>query len=214
MTAYAQRRDVYKYGLARGALGSNARLVDSALAATDVVTLDNHGFETDDILIFRATEGGNLPAPLSAGTTYFAIRLTDATFQVAATQGGSAIDLTTDAVSTLVAIDLPFDDVLEFYSRWVDHFIPAHAVPFTAPYPVTVVAIVAELAAKKLQQIAGQTSVSVGEYELAAKAQLERFAMGLPLRDASATAATNKTVTATLVATGLDPRGWGSGVLP
>ncbi len=86
-------------------------------------------------------------------------------------------------------------------------------MPLTAPYPVTVVAIVAELAAKKLQQISGVTSVSVNEAEVAAKAQLQRWAKGIPLRDAAATAPTNLAVRATL-GTVSDPRGWGSGSLP
>src|SRR5690242_15137565 len=155
MVAYASRRDVYDYGLPRGTLGMPARLVESSLAATDVLELDGHGFETDDPVILRAAEGGTLSAPLVAGTTYYAINLSDSTFQLAAAAGGAAIDLTTDGVSMLVATPLPFDKVLEFYSRFVDSFLPAHAVPLVAPYPDVVVATVAELAAKKLLHLCG-----------------------------------------------------------
>jgi hypothetical protein len=212
VTAYATRRDVYRYGLPRGTLGSPARLVAASRASTDVLELDGHGFEDDDELLLRATDGGTLSAPLVAGTTYDAIRLTDSTFKLSATAGGAAINLTSDGVSMLVAIALPFDEVLEFYSRWVDDLLPAHLVPLSAPVPVTVVATVAELAAKKLLQLAGHASVTVNEAELAAKARLERWAKGLPLRDTTATASANLAVSEAAGAS--DPRGWGSGSLP
>lgn len=213
MAAYATRRDVYRYGLPRGTLGSDARLVASALAATDLVVLDGHGFETDDEIVVRAEEGGSLPTPLVTGTTYYAIRVSESAFQVAATAGGAAIDLTSDAVSMFVAGALPFDEILELYSRFVDPFIPAHLVPLEAPIPVVIVATVAELAAKKLLHLSGQTSVAVNEAELAAKAQLERWAKGVPLRDPRATASANLAVTSTM-GSATDPRGWGSGTLP
>lgn len=209
---YAVRKDVYRYGLARGTLSAGARFVASALASTNVLELDDHGFETDDEVMLRAADGGTLSSPLVAGASYFAIRLNAGTFKLAAAPGGPAIDLTTDGVSMLVAIALPFDEVLEFYSRFVDPYIPAHLVPLAAPFPVVVTATVAELAAKKLQHLAGQSSVSVGDAELAAMAQLERWAKGIPLRDARATEPTNLAVTASSAAG--DPRGWGSERLP
>jgi hypothetical protein len=111
--------------------------------------------------------------------------LSDSTFQLSATPIGSPITLTTDGVSMLVSADLPFDDVLEFYSRFADGCLPAHAVPLPAPYPVTVVAIVAQLSAKLLQNLSGVTSHSMQELELGAKAQLERYGAGIPVRDAA-----------------------------
>jgi hypothetical protein len=208
MTAYATRADLYRYGLPRGLLANPARLCASAEDSTDTFELDNHGFETDDQLLFRPEEGGELPAPLVLGTTYYAIRVTDSTFKVAAAAAGSAINLTTDGVSVLVAIALPITEVLEFYSRFADAFLPAHLVPLKSPYPITVTALVAELAAKRLLLIAGQSSQSMTEIELSAKAQLERWAKGIPLRDSRATASANLAVSEG--STG-DPRGWGVG---
>jgi hypothetical protein len=187
MTAYAAKKDVFKYGLPRGALGNPGRLVDSSLASTSVITLQEHGYDSGDAVTTRATEGGTLSAPLVAGTVYYVLYVTDSTFQLSLTPLGSPITLTTDGVSMVVASDLPFADVLEFYSRFVDGFLPAHAVPLPAPYPITVVAIVAELAAMKLQILSGLKSESMATYELAAKAQLERFARGIPVRDAAIT---------------------------
>lgn len=208
MTAYATRADLYRYGLTRGLLANPARLCATVEDSTDTFELDNHGFETDDQLLFRPEEGGELPAPLVAGQTYYAIRVTDSTFKVSATAGGAAVNLTTDGVSVLVAVALPIDEVLEFYSRFVDPFLPAHLVPLTPPYPVTVTATVAKLAAKELLRIAGQTSESMTELEIGAKAQLERWAKGIPLRDARATASTNLAVSE---GSSTDPRKWGTG---
>lgn len=191
MVAYATRADVYRYGLPRGQLANPGRLCASAIAVTSAFELDGHGFETDDALLFRAESGGELPAPLVAGMTYYAIRENDQTFKVAHAPAGAAIHLTSDGVSVVVATALPMDEVLEFYSRFVDAFLDAHLVPLKAPYPVTVTALVAELSAKKLLLLAGQSSASMTEAELAAKAQLERWAKGLPLRDARATASAN-----------------------
>lgn len=215
MTAYAVRSDVYKYGLARGSLVNQGRTCQSALASTDTFELSEHGYENNDIVMFRAADGGSLPAPIAAGTPYYAIRTDESHFQVSTTLSGGAVNLTTDGVSTIVYQDLPFNDVLEFYSRFVDGFLPAHAVPLQAPYPITVVAIVAELAARKLQLIGGVISGSMAEQELAAKAQIERWATGVPLRDPTQKP-TNLAVNQSLSTSG-DPRGWtpnGSGMLP
>lgn len=219
MTAnvYASRSDVYAYGLPRGTLGMPARLVASALAATDTVELDGHGFATNDQILFRAAEGGSLPAPLVAATIYYAIYVSDSTFKVAAAPNGPVIDLTVDGVNVLVATPLPFDQVLEFYSRWADGFLPAHLVPLQLDgdgrYPVIVSGVVAELASRKLQQLAGHTSASVEEFEKVAMAQLDRWSKGVPLRD-PAEGAANKSIASSLVVTGVDPRGWGTETIP
>jgi len=206
VTTYATRRDVFRYGLPRGTLAGEGRLVESSSASTNVLTLESHGFETDDEVLVRAIEGGTLSVPLVAGTAYYVIRLTDSTFSLAAAAGGAAIDLTTTGVSMWVTIALPFAEILALYSRWVDDVVP-HLVPFTVPYPVQVVAAVATLAGKRLQQIAGVSSISMAELEVGEKAQLERWGKGIPMRDTTATASSNLTITATLGASA-DARGW------
>lgn len=216
--SYATRKDVYALGLPRGTLGAQGRSIASVAASTDVLELEDHGFETGDAVLLRAEAGGSLPAPLVEGTTYFVIRLTSSTFQLAETDGGSAINLTSAGENVLIATELPFDRVLEFYSRWVDAFLPAHAVPLTpaddGSFPSFVVGIVAELSAKKLQILSGTVSESIAQYEVAAKAQLERWSKGIPLRDSRATASTNLAVKASASSGNTDPRGWGSGCLP
>lgn len=204
---YATRADLFRYGLPRGLLANPGRLCASVVATDDTFTLDGHGFENDTPLLFRAETGGTLPAPIAAGTIYYAIRVSDSTFKAAATAGGAAEDLTTDGVSVVVSTALPIDEVLEFYSRFVDGFLPAHLVPLGSPYPITVTAIVAELSAKKLLLISRQSSASMTEMEVGAKAQLERWVKGIPLRDDRQTASANLAVSDVLSI----PREWGTG---
>ena len=185
--SYATQSDVYKFGLPRGALGAPGQLVASSLAATSTIELDQHGFVSGDAVLFRATANGVLSSPLVEAQTYYVLYVTDSTFQVSATPNGSPITLTTDGVSMLVVASLPFEDVLNFYSRFVDGFLPAEVVPLDSPYPITVVAIVAELTAKKIQILSGVKSGSMDEAEIAAGAQLKRWSAGLPVRDAAVT---------------------------
>lgn len=209
---YCSRRDVNRW-LPAGEITGSSRLAASALATSDAITLDGHGLETDDPVTVRAAEGGSLPSPLVEGTVYYAIRITNASFKLALTAGGAAIDLAGDGVDVIVLREPPYDDVIEFYSRWADAFLPAHLVPLQAPIHPTVKGIVAELSAKKLLNLDGKTSEVVNAAEVAAKAMLERFAIGLPLRGAAATAPSNLAISSSL-ASSSDPRGWGSGSIP
>lgn len=209
---YTDRSDLYAYGLPRGSLGLQGRLADSATASSDEIVLDGHGFSTNDPVLFSIADGGTMPMPITYGVTYYAIYVDDATFKVAATVDGSPIDLTVDAVALKVASPLPFDQVMEFYSRWVDSFCPEHIVPFTAPVPALVKGIVAQLSATKLMQLAGHKADSVDQAELKCVAQMERWVKGITLRgDATATKAANLAEIKTLVIGGFDPRGWGPG---
>lgn len=196
-----------------GTIAYAGRLVESALASTDTLTLDGHGLETGDEVTVRAVEGGALAAPLAAGTVYYAIRATNSTFKLAASAGGAAVNLTANGTSMIVTREPPYDDTIEFYSRWADAFFPAHLVPFEAPIHAVVKGVVADLAAKRLMNMDGKSSATVDAAELAAKAMLERFARGLPLRGAADVARANKAYVSTLVGT-TDPRGWGSEGLP
>lgn len=161
--------------------------MDSALSSNSLITLNEHSFETGDAVYFRAADGGALAAPLVAGTAYYAIKVSESSFQVSTTPTGGPITLTSNAVSMIVWADLPFDALLEYYSRFVDGFLPAEAVPLAAPYPVTVIAIVATLVAKRIQFLSGMMSASMDEAEAGAAKQLERWVKGLPVRDKAIT---------------------------
>lgn len=215
MTSYATERDLYTFGLRRGVVVNDGRECATVSATTDLLELNGHQLETGDRVQVRAVAGGTLASPLSATAVYYVIRESDSTFKLSATDGGPAIDLTSDGSTMIVTAELPVDDLLEAYSRFVDDFIP-HGVDMDAPYPVTIVRIVSELAAAKLLSLTGQSSVSISEAEIGAKAQLERWVAGLPIRDARVSGSTNRAVVSTLASTS-DPRGWtpnGSGRLP
>lgn len=211
MTAYATLRDFYTYGLRRGVVSNEGRLVASSLASSDILELDGHLFETGDRVQVRAVSGGTLSAPLVAGTVYYVIRVSDSTFKLSATDGGAPIDLTTNGDQMLVIAELPIVELLEAFSREVDDQIP-HAVPLTAPYPVTIVQTVCELTAAKVLSLCGQSSVSMKEARDDARKRLAAWKAGQPIKK-SATRSTNLAVVASSSSSS-DPRGWGSGSLP
>lgn len=209
---YCTRGDVTRR-IPLGALTSSSGLVATSSVGANTITLDGHGLETNDPVSVRALEDGALPDPLVAGTTYYARRLTNSTFELAASVDGPAIDLTTAAITMVVAREPNFDEFIEEYSRWADGLLPAHIVPLTPPIHPTVKGVVADCVAKRVLNINGQDSAVVATAELAGKAILERYAAGVPLRGADVTASANLAVSASLGST-KDPRGWGSGRLP
>jgi hypothetical protein len=70
----------------------------TANATTNVLTSAGHNLHNGDPVTVASTT--TLPGGLSAGTTYYVISVTTDTFQLAATPGGSAIDLTTTGTGT------------------------------------------------------------------------------------------------------------------
>lgn len=211
---YCARADVTKR-IPIGSVTSSSGIVAETEVGDNTFTFDGHGLETDDAVSVRAVEGGSLPSPLVEGV-YYAIRVTNSTFSLAATPSGSAIDITSAAVSMVITREPDFDDTIEFYSRWADTCLPAHLVPLDVPLTgqfVFVKGIVADLSAKKILNGVGKESAIVTAAELEAKAQLERFAAGLPLRGTATSTPSNLAITNNVATTG-DPRGWGSGSLP
>lgn len=69
----------------------NEPLTTSA-AVSDVITATGHDYSDGDVIQF-ATDT-TLPAPLVAGTNYYARDVSGGTFKVSATRGGAAIDIT------------------------------------------------------------------------------------------------------------------------
>jgi len=74
-----------------------------ALATGDLIHSEAHGFVDDDVVVLF---GAALPGGLTQATEYFVITAATDTFQVSATQGGAAVDITDEGfgvVSKLVA---------------------------------------------------------------------------------------------------------------
>lgn len=208
MVAYATREDVYKHGLPRGAVIGRARPVASVDAASNRLALEGHGLSTDTAIQFVADDGGSLPTPLSAATVYYArpVSGSDSLFEVAASEGGAAVDLTTAGTlpfSMLVPVGPQLDALLEVYSRWVDGKAIGHEVPFTSPYPAWVTHAVAVRAAAHAARVAGLGGQAerLFEAETMLLRDIDAMAKGVPLRDAAATERRNLAVGRTPSAT-------------
>lgn len=65
-------------------------------ASTDVITSSSHGYADTTKVRVEALSGTSLPTGISAGTDYYVRDSTTNTFKLAATSGGTAIDLTAD----------------------------------------------------------------------------------------------------------------------
>lgn len=211
---YCELADLYDYGLPRGALPNPGRLISSISPTTEIVTLADHGFALDQELRFRAEAGGSLPAALVEGVSYYAIPVSDATFKVAATPGGAPLDFATAGSRIVVVTPLPVTAAIRWASGVVDDTLPAHVVPLEAPYPVTVRAATAQLAAAKLLAYTGQSQGSLGDAIAQAQKLLDRWARGIPIRGAVVPPPANLAVSS--VARATDPRGWSpeGGTLP
>lgn len=206
MSAYCDTADLYSYGLQRGALPNPGRIVDGVSVSANTVTLNEHGFELNDPVVFRAENNGSLPAPLVEGTTYYAVPVNSSVFSVAETADGSSVDLTTTGSRIVVAAPLPFGSSIAWASALVEDMLPAHIVPLSEPYPPLVRMTVAELAAGKLMTRQGAASVSLSEMVEAAQKRLERWAKGIPLRGENVPLRANLSVKA--AAAYRDTRGW------
>ena len=84
-------------GVWRGAFGTTV----TGSASADTLTATSHGLTDGTLVAFYPTPGsGVLPEPLVMGDPYYVRDATTNTFKVAATSGGTAIDLTTDGSGT------------------------------------------------------------------------------------------------------------------
>lgn len=77
--------------------GANGALKDfTGVASTDVLTSNSHGYSDGMTVALLAPTTGSLPTGLSADTIYYVRDATTNTFKLAATPGGTAINLTAD----------------------------------------------------------------------------------------------------------------------
>lgn len=69
----------------------------TAVGSTDLITCDAHGFsDTNPVVVWDLGAGSVIPTGLTEGTVYFVRDTSGDTFKLAATSGGSAIDISTD----------------------------------------------------------------------------------------------------------------------
>lgn len=74
----------------------------TADAGTDVLTATAHGFVANEAVTVR-NSGGGLPGGLSVATVYYVRDVTANTFKLAATSGGTAINITSNGTGTQYA---------------------------------------------------------------------------------------------------------------
>lgn len=216
MSTYCTMAHVYGW-IPRGIVANPAHLLGSVASGTDILTLDGHGLTTDDAVTFRAESGGTLPGGIVDGTTYYAERLTDATFKISATEGGSAIDITSAGTNVVMITPLPWDTWIEQASNELENTLPSAAVPLESPYPAVVESYTAGLVAEQALVACGvgappgfSERMDRVRYELR-----EWRSKGITLRGDVTPPAANCAVSSTAVAA--DARGWasrGDGVLP
>lgn len=206
MSDYCSPSDLHAFGVPRGSIPNPGRAVASVNVTDNTITLDAHDLGADEVIGFRAGAGGSLPAPLVAGTTYYADPVDDTRFRVRAAAAGAAIDLTTAGSIVLLLVPLNKAAAISFASRLIDEMIPAHLVPLeTVPDIVKITC--AELAAWKLASMRGSASKSLLDMYKAADEIIKRWAKGVPVRGTpKAEKRTNLAVSAT--APYCDSRGW------
>lgn len=85
-------------GTFRGGMpaGSDQPVAFTALASSDVFTAPGHPYVNGDEVVVIDTGGSSLPTGVVEGTVYFVIGVSGQTFQLSATSGGAAINLTAD----------------------------------------------------------------------------------------------------------------------
>lgn len=206
MSSYCTVSDVYRW-IPRGSVQNPARLISGINTSTETLELDAHGFDTDDELVFRAESGGTLPTGITEGTTYYAIPVTDATFQVSASAGGSAVNLGGSPVNVVVICRAPWSKWIEEASNELECTMPSHVVPLSTPYPAIVVAYVAGLVAEKALAWAGVQSSGVAARMVNTRNELKEWRQrGVQIRGTGAPVSSQLAVVGSVSPT--DPRGW------
>jgi hypothetical protein len=86
--------------------GGATQYAFTAAASTDVLTAPGSAYSNGQTVVVFAGAGATLPTGLTAGTIYYVVNASGATAKLAATSGGTAIDLTGDGAGIIQAITL------------------------------------------------------------------------------------------------------------
>lgn len=207
MSGYCAITDVTAF-LPAGGLPNPARVATGS-SSGGYLECEGHGLALNAAVTVRAEVGGSLPAPLVDGPTYYAIPLTSARFELAASPNGSAIALSTDGSNFVFASPLPVEAWIEWGARQVDSFLPIHVIPLvSSPYPEIVVTANAELAAMRGLQATAGADIDLGARIDAIGARITRWAKGVPIRGTAQQAQQPSTLAVTSSVGAYDPRHW------
>ena len=86
---------------------SAKKTVSSIDTGADTITTSTTFFVDNDIVVVSST--GTIPSPFSANTSYYVVGASGATFQLSATLGGGAINITSSGTGTVSVQMAPID---------------------------------------------------------------------------------------------------------
>lgn len=121
---------------------------------TDIFTLANHGLANNEQVVFH-TLGGTAPTGLTSGTTYYVIRTNANSFQLEASVGGGAIDMSgTQSTFATEAAILPLNKKKTIY----DHLEADFSSPWMgAPRAPFIIKAAAVTSVQALVDVSGYT---------------------------------------------------------
>lgn len=208
MSAYCTQSNAYDW-IPPGTGQDVALLVSRVNTTTETLTVNGHGLADDDPVQFRAEAGGTLPTGIVEGTTYYAIVITDSTFQIATAAGGSAVNLGGTATNLLMIAPHPWTRWIEEESATLDCSLPEHVVPLTET-PAIVRKYVGAMVAKRACIRSGKSSAALdGELRDFIRPELALWRKGIPILGATVPEAAGL-ATYGGSTTETDPRGWTS----
>jgi hypothetical protein len=184
---------------------------------TDVLAIDDHRLKTGyEVQLWLPRNGaGEMAAPLIEGEVYYAIVLSDSTFQVAATPAdattGTQIDIISEGCDMKLGAQIPWDSYIEGRSAKLDEQAIGNAFPLADGEPVPIVArdLVSIQVLGDAMRFVGDTDNDLSEEQDRARKELEAWAKGKPLRAKEAPAPTNTAASGPrLSGSAADSRGW------
>jgi hypothetical protein len=216
MPAYCTKDDALNW-VTHGSVTNPRRTIAAVHTDTDTLVVDDHRLKTGyDVQIWLPRNGaGEMAEPLIEGTVYYAIRLSDSTFQVAATPADAAaanpIDITSEGCDMKLVAQIPWDAYIEGRSAKLDEQAIGNAFPLAEgePVPIVVRDLVSIQVLGDAMRFVGDTDVDLSEEQERARKELEIWATGKPLRAKEAPAPTNTAVSGPrLSGSAADSRGW------
>lgn len=216
MPAYCTRDDALAW-VTQGAVTNPRRVIAAVNTDTDTLALDDHRLKTgyEAQLWLPRNGAGEMAEPLIEGTVYYAIRLSDSTFQIAATPAdaaaGSQIDITSEGCDMKLVAQIPWDAYIEGRSAKLDEQAIGNAFPLAdgEPVPIVVRDLVSIQVLGDAARFVGSTDIDLSEEQERARKELEVWAKGKPLRAKEAPAPTNTAISGPrLSGSATDSRGW------
>jgi hypothetical protein len=207
--AYCTKQDALDW-LGGGAIRSEARLLAAVDVGSNTLTLDSHALATGRPLRFRVEDGGSIMDPLAVAVEYYSIELTDSTFQVSATPGGPAIDITTAGDRVSVIRVVPWQEYILDESAKIDEDFIGNAPVGDGDVPRIIKHYASGMVIERALVFSGAGVDEALEKRLQRiHDDYERYRAGKPLRAPEKPPATNTAASGPrLSASAADARGW------